>query len=246
MIQFNHVTKAYDDTLALDDLNLTIESGEIFGLIGHNGAGKTTTISLLTSIIEASQGTITVDGLQLEENRDEVKKRIAYVPDSPDIFLHLTAFEYWHFLGKVYGVDKETVDQRINKLATLFDMTARQYEPIDSFSHGMRQKTIIIGALIPNPDIWILDEPLTGLDPQASFDLKQMMKDHAKGGKTVLFSTHVLSVAEQLCDRIGILRKGRLIFVGSLEELKSHYPDKDLETIYLELAGRQQESRGED
>ncbi|HFU4056030.1 TPA: ABC transporter ATP-binding protein [Streptococcus suis] len=245
MIQFNHVTKAYGDTLALDDLNLTIESGEIFGLIGHNGAGKTTTISLLTSIIEASQGTITVDGLQLEENRDEVKKRIAYVPDSPDIFLHLTAFEYWHFLGKVYGVDKETVDQRINKLATLFDMTARQYEPIDSFSHGMRQKTIIIGALIPNPDIWILDEPLTGLDPQASFDLKQMMKDHAKGGKTVLFSTHVLSVAEQLCDRIGILRKGRLIFVGSLEELKSQYQDKDLETIYLELAGRQQEVGGE-
>ncbi|HFI0457566.1 TPA: ABC transporter ATP-binding protein [Streptococcus suis] len=245
MIQFNHITKAYGDTLALDDLDLTIESGEIFGLIGHNGAGKTTTISLLTSIIEASQGTITVDGLQLEENRDEVKKRIAYVPDSPDIFLHLTAFEYWHFMGKVYGVDKETVEQRIGKLATLFDMTARQFEPIDSFSHGMRQKTIIIGALIPNPDIWILDEPLTGLDPQASFDLKQMMKDHAKGGKTVLFSTHVLSVAEQLCDRIGILRKGRLIFVGSLEELKSQYPDKDLETIYLELAGRQQEVGGE-
>ncbi|HEM6082837.1 TPA: ABC transporter ATP-binding protein [Streptococcus suis] len=245
MIQFNHITKAYGDTLALDDLDLTIESGEIFGLIGHNGAGKTTTISLLTSIIEASQGSITVDGLQLEENRDEVKKRIAYVPDSPDIFLHLTAFEYWHFMGKVYGVDKETVDLRIGKLATLFDMTARQFEPIDSFSHGMRQKTIIIGALIPNPDIWILDEPLTGLDPQASFDLKQMMKDHAKGGKTVLFSTHVLSVAEQLCDRIGILRKGRLIFVGSLEELKSQYPDKDLETIYLELAGRQQREAGE-
>ncbi|WP_105207542.1 ABC transporter ATP-binding protein [Streptococcus suis] len=245
MIQFNHITKAYGDTLALDDLDLTIESGEIFGLIGHNGAGKTTTISLLTSIIEASQGSITVDGLQLEENRDEVKKRIAYVPDSPDIFLHLTAFEYWHFMGKVYGVDKETVDLRIGKLATLFDMTARQFEPIDSFSHGMRQKTIIIGALIPNPDIWILDEPLTGLDPQASFDLKQMMKDHAKGGNTVLFSTHVLSVAEQLCDRIGILRKGRLIFVGSLEELKSQYPDKDLETIYLELAGRQQREEGE-
>ncbi|HEM6289762.1 TPA: ABC transporter ATP-binding protein [Streptococcus suis] len=245
MIQFNHITKAYGDTLALEDLDLTIESGEIFGLIGHNGAGKTTTISLLTSIIEASQGSITVDGLQLEENRDEVKKRIAYVPDSPDIFLHLTAFEYWHFMGKVYGVDKETVDLRIGKLATLFDMTARQFEPIDSFSHGMRQKTIIIGALIPNPDIWILDEPLTGLDPQASFDLKQMMTDHAKGGNTVLFSTHVLSVAEQLCDRIGILRKGRLIFVGSLEELKSQYPDKDLETIYLELAGRQQREAGE-
>ncbi|HFI0795244.1 TPA: ABC transporter ATP-binding protein [Streptococcus suis] len=245
MIQFNHVSKAYGDTLALDDLDLTIESGEIFGLIGHNGAGKTTTISLLTSIIQASHGTISVDGLNLEENRDEVKKRIAYVPDSPDIFLHLTAFEYWHFMGKVYGVDKDTVNQAINKLATLFDMTSRQHEPIDSFSHGMRQKTIIIGALIPKPDIWILDEPLTGLDPQASFDLKQMMKDHAKGGNTVLFSTHVLSVAEQLCDRIGILRKGRLIFVGSLEELKSQYPDKDLETIYLELAGRQQREAGE-
>ncbi|MCK4025286.1 ABC transporter ATP-binding protein [Streptococcus iners] len=245
MIQFNHVSKAYGDTVALDDLDLTIESGEIFGLIGHNGAGKTTTISLLTSIIQASHGTISVDGLHLEENRDEVKKRIAYVPDSPDIFLHLTAFEYWHFMGKVYGVNKDTVDQRINKLASLFDITARQHEPIDSFSHGMRQKTIIIGALIPKPDIWILDEPLTGLDPQASFDLKQMMKDHAKGGNTVLFSTHVLSVAEQLCDRIGILRKGRLIFVGSLEELKSQYPDKDLETIYLELAGRQQREAGE-
>lgn len=245
MIQFNHVSKAYGDTLALDDLDLTIEGGEIFGLIGHNGAGKTTTISLLTSIIQASHGTISVDGLNLEENRDEVKKRIAYVPDSPDIFLHLTAFEYWHFMGKVYGVDMETVNQRINRLASLFDITARQHESIDSFSHGMRQKTIIIGALIPSPDIWILDEPLTGLDPQASFDLKQMMKDHAKGGNTVLFSTHVLSVAEQLCDRIGILRKGRLIFVGSLEELKSQYPDKDLETIYLELAGRQQREAGE-
>ncbi|MEG3271825.1 ABC transporter ATP-binding protein [Streptococcus suis] len=246
MIQFDHITKTYGETIALDDLNLTIESGEIFGLIGHNGAGKTTTISLLTSIIEASYGTISVDGLNLEENRDEVKKRIAYVPDSPDIFLHLTAFEYWHFMGKVYGVEKDTVDDRIAKLSSLFDMTARQHEPIDSFSHGMRQKTIIIGALIPNPDIWILDEPLTGLDPQASFDLKQMMKEHAQSGHTVLFSTHVLSVAEQLCDRIAILRKGQLIFVGSLDELKSQYPDKDLETIYLELAGRQQLKAGEE
>ncbi|HEL2139501.1 TPA: ABC transporter ATP-binding protein [Streptococcus suis] len=246
MIQFDHITKTYGETIALDNLNLTIESGEIFGLIGHNGAGKTTTISLLTSIIEASYGTISVDGLNLEENRDEVKKRIAYVPDSPDIFLHLTALEYWHFMGKVYGVEKDTVDDRIAKLSSLFDMTARQHEPIDSFSHGMRQKTIIIGALIPNPDIWILDEPLTGLDPQASFDLKQMMKEHAQSGHTVLFSTHVLSVAEQLCDRIAILRKGQLIFVGSLDELKSQYPDKDLETIYLELAGRQQVKAGEE
>lgn len=246
MIQFDHITKTYGDTVALNDLNLIIESGEIFGLIGHNGAGKTTTISLLTSIIEATEGTILVDQLNLAENRDAIKKRIAYVPDSPDIFLHLTAYEYWNFMGKVYGVSQELVDQRIDTLADLFDMTARQHEAIDSFSHGMRQKTIIIGALVSNPDIWILDEPLTGLDPQASFDLKQMMKEHAKAGNTVLFSTHVLSVAEQLCDRIGILRKGQLIFVGSLEELKSQYPDKDLETIYLELAGRQQNKAGEE
>lgn len=149
-------------------------------------------------------------------------------------------------MGKVYEVPQNLIDERIGKLGQLFDMTTRQHETIDSFSHGMRQKTIIIGALISNPDIWILDEPLTGLDPQASFDLKQMMKEHAAAGNTVLFSTHVLSVAEQLCDRIGILRKGRLIFLGSLDKLKSQYPDKDLETIYLELAGRQQDKAGEE
>ncbi|TAA13886.1 ABC transporter ATP-binding protein [Streptococcus parasuis] len=246
MIQFDHVTKAYGETLALDDLNLRIESGEIFGLIGHNGAGKTTTISLLTSIIEATEGLILVDQLNLAEHRNTIKKRIAYVPDSPNIFLHLTAYEYWNFMVKVYEVPQNLIDERISKLGQLFDMTTRQHETIDSFSHGMRQKTIIIGALISNPDIWILDEPLTGLDPQASFDLKQMMKEHAAAGNTVLFSTHVLSVAEQLCDRIGILRKGRLIFLGSLDELKSQYPDKDLETIYLELAGRQQDKAGEE
>lgn len=238
MIVFDHVSKLYDDKEALSDLNLTIHNGEIFGLIGHNGAGKTTTISLLTSIIEATYGQISVDGKLLTEHRDEIKKRIAYVPDSPDIFLNLTAKEYWQFLGKIYGVEQSLIDQRIQTLAGLFDILDRQYETIDSFSHGMRQKVIIIGALIPNPDIWVLDEPLTGLDPQASFDLKTMMKEHAQAGNTVIFSTHVLSIAEQLCDRIGILKKGKLIFVGTVDELKDQYPDKDLETIYLEMAGR--------
>lgn len=239
MIQFDHVSKYYGDFAALKDLHLTLENGEIFGLIGHNGAGKTTTISLLTSIIEATSGHILVDGLELSQHRDTIKKGIAYVPDSPDIFLNLTAREYWNFLAKIYGVEQEIAQERMDRLSRLFDMKDREYDTIDSFSHGMRQKTIIIGALIPNPDIWILDEPLTGLDPQASFDLKEMMKEHAQKGHTVLFSTHVLSVAEQLCDRIGILRKGELIFVGTLEDLKNNYPNKDLETIYLELAGRQ-------
>lgn len=247
MIQFDHVSKQYGDFTALKDLNLTLENGEIFGLIGHNGAGKTTTISLLTSIIEPTNGSVLVDGLELSQHRDEIKKQIAYVPDSPDIFLNLTAREYWNFLATIYGVDHETAKERIDSLSLLFDIKERQYETIDSYSHGMRQKTIIIGALIPNPDIWVLDEPLTGLDPQASYDLKEMMKEHAQKGNTVLFSTHVLSVAEQLCDRIGILRKGEIIFVGTLDELKNQYPNKDLETIYLELAGRQTEVKvGED
>lgn len=245
MIQFEHVSKQYGDKLALDDLDISIQPGEIFGLIGHNGAGKTTTISLLTSILTPSQGRVLVDGMDLEEDRDRIKRKIAYVPDSPDIFLHLTAYEYWHFIAKIYQVPEEEIKQRIAHLSQLFDMTDSQYQAIDSFSHGMRQKTIIIGALIPNPAIWILDEPLTGLDPQASYDLKQLMKEHAQAGNTVLFSTHVLAVAEQLCDRIAILRKGKLIFLGTLGQLRADHPDKDLETIYLELAGRQKDKEGD-
>ena len=245
MIDFSHVSKSYGETLALDGLHLTIDAGEIFGLIGHNGAGKTTTISLLTSILTPSDGTITVQGLNLATHRDQIKKRLAYVPDSPDLFLHLTAYEYWQFLGKLYQVEKEHVEQRLAELIQLFDMGDHQHKAIDSLSHGMRQKTIVIGSLVADPDVWILDEPLTGLDPQAAFDLKQLMRKQAQAGKTVLFSTHVLSVAEQLCDRIGILRKGQLIFHGSLEELKNQYPDQDLESIYLHLAGRQHEKGGD-
>lgn len=238
MIRFEHVSKIYGEKEALSDINFTIENGEIFGLIGHNGAGKTTTISILTSIIEASYGQVFVDEKELSSNRDAIKKMIGYVPDSPDLFLNLTAREYWHFLAKIYGVSKEDTEKRIAELSQLFEMTTEENNTIDSFSHGMRQKTIVIGALVSNPSIWILDEPLTGLDPQAAFDLKKMMKEHAAAGNSVLFSTHVLSVAEQLCDRIAILKKGKMIFVGTIDELKANYPDKDLETIYLELAGR--------
>ncbi|XCY67211.1 ABC transporter ATP-binding protein [Streptococcus iniae] len=238
MITFEHVSKIYGDKEALSDINLTIENGEIFGLIGHNGAGKTTTISILTSIIEASYGQVFVDGKELSANRDDIKKMIGYVPDSPDLFLNLTASEYWHFLAKIYGVSKEDTEKRIAELSQLFEMTTEENNTIDSFSHGMRQKTIVIGALISNPSIWILDEPLTGLDPQVTFDLKKMMKEHVAAGNSVLFSTHVLSVAERLCDRIAILKKGKMIFLGTIDDLKANYPDKDLETIYLELAGR--------
>lgn len=238
MIRFEHVSKLYGEKEALSDLNLEIKDGEIFGLIGHNGAGKTTTISILTSIIEASYGQVTVDNQLLSENRDLIKKKIGYVPDSPDLFLNLTAREYWQFLAKIYEVSDQASGERMQTLSHLFDLETELDNTISSFSHGMRQKVIVIGALISDPDIWILDEPLTGLDPQAAFDLKKMMREHADSGNIVLFSTHVLSVAEQLCDRIGILKQGKLIFVGTLEQLKADYPDKDLETIYLELAGR--------
>lgn len=244
MIKFDHVSKLYGEKEALSDLNVTINNGEIFGLIGHNGAGKTTTISILTSIIEASYGEVYLDDLALSQHRDEIKKKIGYVPDSPDIFLNLTANEYWHFLAKIYDLDKNLAEERIETLSKLFDLSTQKEEMIDSFSHGMRQKVIVIGALVSNPDIWILDEPLTGLDPQASFDLKELMKEHAKAGNTVIFSTHVLQVAEQLCDRIGILKQGKLIFVGTLDELKANHPEKDLETIYLEMAGRKSQEVG--
>lgn len=238
MIRFEHVTKRYEDKDALLDLNLEIRDGEIFGLIGHNGAGKTTTISILTSIIEASYGEVYVDDIALSQHRDAIKKKIAYVPDSPDLFLNLTANDYWYFLTRIYDLEASQVEERLTNLMATFDLTESRYNLISSFSHGMRQKVVVIGALLVNPQIWVLDEPLTGLDPQASYDLKEAMRHHAKEGNSVLFSTHVLSVAEQLCDRIAILKKGKLIFQGSLAELKAQYPDKDLETIYLEMAGR--------
>lgn len=244
MIRFDHVSKEYGNKKALDTLNLTIENGEIFGLIGHNGAGKTTTISILTSIIEATAGEVYVDDLALSAHRDAIKKRIGYVPDSPDLFLNLTAREYWHFLAKIYGVSETDTRDRMEQLSHFFGMSDRVDDLLESFSHGTRQKAIIIGALMANPDILILDEPLTGLDPQAAFDLKKLMKNHAEGGKTVIFSTHVLAVAEQLCDRIAILKGGKLLFVGTLDALKAQHPHKDLETIYLDLAGRNVSEKG--
>ncbi len=237
MIKMEQLTKQYETTVALQSLDLEIRDGEIFGLIGHNGAGKTTTISLLTSMIHATSGTIYIDGREITTHRDEIKRMIGYVPDSPDIFLNLTAKEYWDFLAKIYEIPKETANERIAELSHLFDMDTKWNDTIESFSHGMRQKVVIIGSLVSNPDIWILDEPLTGLDPQASYDLKQLMKRYASGGHTVLFSTHMLSVAEEVCDRIAILKKGQLIFVGTMEMLREQYEGENLEEIYLRLAG---------
>lgn len=241
MIEFRDVTKDYDGKLALNHLNLTLESGEIVGLIGHNGAGKSTTIKSLVSVINPTRGQIFVDGKELSSNRLEIKKKIGYVADSPDLFLRLTANEFWELVATSYDMTTAEVEARLGELLAIFDFASHRYEVIESFSHGMRQKVFVIGALLSDPDIWVLDEPLTGLDPQAAFDLKQMMREHANKGNTVLFSTHVLEVAEQLCDKIAILKKGELIFYGTVEDLKAQHPDQSLETIYLGLAGRREE-----
>ena len=241
MIEFRDVTKDYDGKLALNHLNLTLESGEIVGLIGHNGAGKSTTIKSLVSVINPTQGQIFVDGKELSSNRLEIKKKIGYVADSPDLFLRLTANEFWELVATSYDMTTAEVEARLGELLAIFDFASHRYEVIESFSHGMRQKVFFIGGLLYDPDIWVLDEPLTGLDPQAAFDLKQMMREHANKGNTVLFSTHVLEVAEQLCDKIAILKKGELIFYGTVEDLKAQHPDQSLETIYLGLAGRREE-----
>lgn len=246
MIEFREVTKKYGSKTALNHINLEIERGEIFGIIGHNGAGKSTAIKCLTSIINPTSGEIIVDGQKLSENRLAIKKKIGYVADSPDIFLRLKASEYWDLMAIAYDISKEDYQSRLDKFLNLFNMVEHRDEMIETFSHGMRQKTFLIGALLANPDIWVLDEPMTGLDPQASYDLKEMMKAHAAEGNIVLFSTHVLEVAEELCDRIGILRQGNIISVGTIEELRQQYPDQSLETIYLKMAGREAENTEEE
>ena len=246
MIEIKHLVKKYGTKLALNDLSLTIRQGEIFGFLGHNGAGKSTTIKSMVSILQPTSGEIFVDGLALSGHREAIKKQIAYVPDSPDLFLQLTAAEYWDLIAAAYEVPQEKKERRLQELGQLFDMLSHAEETIAGFSHGMRQKTLLIGALIPDPDIWILDEPLQGLDPQAAYDLKEMMKQHAAKGKTVIFSTHVLDTAQQLCDQLAILKKGELLYNGSVSELLAAHPSTSLETIYLQMTGRSPESQTEE
>lgn len=243
MIEFKNVSKFYGNIKALKNFNLTVNNGEILGLIGHNGAGKSTVIKSLVSVINPTEGEIVVDGMSLKENRVAIKEKIGYVSDSPNLFLKLSAMDYWDFIGGAYGLSDKDKDNRIKELLKIFDLGNAIFQSIESFSHGMRQKVFLIGALLANPSIWVLDEPMTGLDPQASFDLKELMRTHADKGNTVIFSTHVLQVAEQICDRIAILKKGELIYIGTIEDLKEVHPEQSLERIYLDVAGRKEENR---
>ncbi len=238
MIEFKQVTKEYGETKALKDVSFQIKDGRIFGLIGHNGAGKSTAIKILVSIINQTEGQVFIDGEVLEDNRNRVKQQIGYVADTPNIFLRLRASEYWELMAAAYEIPEAEYQSRLNYYVDLFEIGESTDELIETFSHGMRQKTFLIGALIASPKIWILDEPMTGLDPQAMYDLKQLMRQHADAGNIVLFSTHNLENAEELCDEIVILRKGEVLYNGTIEDLQAQNENESLETIYLKIAGR--------
>lgn len=241
MIRINNVTKIYGkDFKAVDNLSLTINDGEIFGFLGPNGAGKTTTLKLLSGILPITSGEIYLNEYNVTKNPLEAKKTLGFIPDDPNVLPRLTGYEYLAFIAAVYKVDKATATERIEKYAKKFDLYENLGNRIDSYSHGMRQKLLVIGVLLHDPNNWVLDEPMTGLDPKSSFDLKEMMREHADNGNTVLFSTHVLEVAEKICDRIGIINKGKLIFVGTIDELKNlRQKDESLEQLFLELTSNE-------
>ena len=241
MISIDSVTKTYNGShLAVDNLNLEIKDGEIFGLLGPNGAGKTTTIKMITGIIAQTMGKITINGLNIVKEPVQAKEQFGYVPDNPDMFLRLTGLEYLNFMADVYGVSAEERQEKIEELAYKFEMEEALGDKIQSYSHGMRQKVVIMGVLIHSPRVWILDEPLTGLDPKSAFMLKEMMREHADAGNTVLFSTHVLEVAEKVCDRVAIINKGQLIFVGTLEQMRAEFKSNEsLEDMFLEITGNE-------
>lgn len=237
MIEIININKSYNGTIkAVDNLNLVIKDGEIFGFLGPNGAGKTTTIKMITGIINEDSGEIRINGINKKTNPIESKRQFAFVPDSPDMFLRLKGIEYLNFMADMYEVPAQIRKEKIKTLAHRFEIESAIGDQIQSYSHGMRQKIVLMGALIHNPSVWILDEPMTGLDPKSSFTLKEMMREHANGGKTVFFSTHVLEVAEKICDRIAIINKGKILFCGTLKEMREHFKGNDsLENMFLEM-----------
>ena len=235
MIEIKNISKEYKkNKKVINDINLEIKDGEIFGFLGPNGAGKTTTIKMITGILEIDKGDILIDGKSIKKEPIEAKKQIGLVPDNPDVFLKLKGIEYLNFMADIYEVSTQDRVKRIKELSEKFEINNVLNNKIESYSHGMRQK--LIGVLLHNPKNWILDEPMTGLDPKSSFELKNMMREHANQKNTVFFSTHILDVAERLCDRIGIIDKGKLLFVGTYEDLKKELKEnKSLEELFMEI-----------
>lgn len=243
MLEINNVSMSYANgsVKAVDGLSFTLKPGEIFGFLGANGAGKTTTIKMATGILPVKSGTIKVCGYDIVKEPIAAKRSFGFVPDSPIIFDKYTGREYIDFMADIYGVDKETRARIADKLLKRFALESAFDKRISGYSHGMKQKIAIIGALIHDPALWILDEPMMGLDPPSAFALKELMREHRDAGKTVFFSTHVLDVAEKICDRVAIINKGKLVLCGDMDEIKRAQGDESLEEIFMSVAGSENE-----
>lgn len=236
MLKIQHLTKTYGEKKAVDDLSLHIQAGELYGFIGHNGAGKTTTLKSVVGILRFDSGEIKINGISVNEDPIACKKQLAYIPDNPDLYDFMTGIKYLNFIADIFGIEQKTREERIKTYAEKFDMTDDLAQPVASYSHGMKQKLAIISAWIHSPRLIIMDEPFVGLDPKASFLLKEMMRETCKNGGAIFFSTHVLDVAEKLCDKIAIIKNGKLIKTGTTEEVKG---DESLESVFLELEGEE-------
>lgn len=232
MLKINSLTKIYGDKKAVDNLTLHINPGEIYGFIGHNGAGKTTTIKACCGILQPDNGEIYVDGLSIKDNPNICKAKMAYIPDNPDLYEFMTGIQYLNFIADIFGVNASDLQERIRKYSDIFEITSDLAQPISGYSHGMKQKLAIISALIHQPKLIIMDEPFVGLDPKASHFLKEIMREICDNSGAIFFSTHVLEVAEKLCDKVAIIKAGKLIKSGTMEEVKG---DDSLETVFLEL-----------
>ena len=234
MLEINGLSKSYGSHKAVDNLSMRIANGEIHGFIGHNGAGKTTTLRSIAGIMQFEEGTITIDGHSIKEEPLACKKIMAYIPDNPDLYEFMSGIQYLNFIADIFGVDVSTRDERIHRYTDLFEITNVLDDAISSYSHGMKQKLAIVSAWIHEPKLILMDEPFVGLDPKASHILKQMMREFCDQGNAILFSTHVLEVAEKLCDRVAIIKDGKLIRSGTMEEVRG---DSSLESVFLELEG---------
>ena len=237
MIKIENLSKSYNKKeKIIKGINLQINNGEIFGFLGPNGAGKTTTIKMMTGVLDIDSGDIFIDGFSIKNNTLEAKKMFGYVPDNSDIFLKLKGIEYLNFIADIFEIDEEKRKNRIEEFCEIFEIKDVLNNKIESYSHGMRQKIVIIGSLLHNPNNWIIDEPMTGLDPKATFELKKIMRKKADKNQTIFFSTHILDVAEKLCDRIAIINNGKILFVGTIEEIKNELKEnKSLEELFMEI-----------
>ena len=232
MIRIKHVVKLYGDKKALDDVSFEVEAGEIFAFIGHNGAGKTTLIKSICGIIDFDEGEILIDGKSIKDDPIECKQKMAYIPDDPELYENMKAISFINFVCDMYDVPVEQREQNIKRFAKMFEMENELGNVIKSFSHGMKQKIALIAALAHEPKILVMDEPFVGLDPKAIYDMKEVMRDVVKKGGTIFFSTHILDMAEKLCDRVAIVKQGKIVKVGDMKEIRG---DKSLEKVFLEL-----------